>query len=68
MKISHNIAHYVIGGTALVLAGVGTVQTNTPQPPIPIHDTAIPSRHDWPALGQEKTEALGGCAARHFTG
>jgi hypothetical protein len=61
MAINHNVAHYVIGGAALMLASYGTL---TPAS-APVHEAAIhqvqkPSRFDWASLGQEKTESLGG--------
>jgi hypothetical protein len=56
MKISHNIAHYVIGGAALVLAGYGTVAHKAPAEPVGIHQAG---RLDWPSLGQDDTIALG---------
>jgi hypothetical protein len=60
MAINHNIAHYVIGGAALMLASYGTLAPAQ----APVHETAIhevqkPSRLDWPALGEDKTAALG---------
>jgi hypothetical protein len=60
MIINHNIAHYVIGGAALLLASYGALSPA----PAPVHEAAIhqiqkPSRSDWASLGQDKTEALG---------
>jgi hypothetical protein len=60
MTINHNVAHYVIGGVALVLAGTAVLK---PAPGL-VHEAAIhqvqkPSRMDWANLGQDKTVALG---------
>jgi hypothetical protein len=59
MPINHNVAHYVIGGAALMLASYGAVQPKAPAEPVGIHQDAKPSRLDWPALGEDKTTALG---------
>jgi hypothetical protein len=60
MAINHNIAHYCIGGAALLLAGSAILKPS----PAPVHEAAIrqvqkPSRFDWSSLGQDKTDALG---------
>jgi hypothetical protein len=59
MPLNHNVAHYCIGGAALLLAGYGSVQPKAPAEPIGIHEAAKPSRLDWPALGEDNTVALG---------
>jgi hypothetical protein len=58
VAINHNIAHYVIGGAALVLAGYGSIQPKAAVEPAGIHEAAKPSRLDWPALGSDKAIAL----------
>lgn len=60
MPLNHNIAHYVIGGAAIILAGAAVMKPA----PAPIHEAAVhqvqkPSRMDWASLGQDKTIALG---------
>lgn len=60
MKINHTVAHYVIGGTALVLAASANISPSS----APVHESAVhnvmkPSRFDWAALGQDKVIALG---------
>jgi hypothetical protein len=60
MPINHTVAHYVIGGAALVLATAAVLKPA----PAPVHEAAIhqvqkPSRMDWASLGEEKTIALG---------
>jgi hypothetical protein len=60
MKINHTVAHYVIGGAALALAGFASVHTKAPELiPAAMHETVRASRFDWPGLGQDKTIALG---------
>lgn len=63
--MNHNLNHYVIGATALVL-GLGAYVKESPnhnivvQAPVAGHvETVKPSRFTWPALGQNKTIALG---------
>jgi hypothetical protein len=60
MPINHNVAHYVIGGAALLLASTAVLKPA----PAPVHEAAIhqvqkASRFDWESLGQDKTIALG---------
>src|ERR1700721_1143044 len=59
MTLNHNIAHYCIGGAALLLAGTAVLQPKAPTEPVGIHEAAQPGRLDWPSLGEDKTDALG---------
>jgi hypothetical protein len=57
--INHNVAHYVIGGAALLLASYGAVQPKAPVETVVVqHVVQRPGRADWPALGEGKIEAL----------
>ena len=58
MAINHNIAHYCIGGAALLLAGTAVLHPKAPAEPVGIHQAAVPGRMDWASLGQDKTIAL----------
>lgn len=58
MAINHTKAHYVIGLTALALAGFGAAKPSTVHEAA-VHEIQKPSQFDWASLGQQKTEALG---------
>ena len=60
MKLNHTVFGYVVGGSALVLAGYATVTkpVDHPAPPA-VHGEVNPGRLDWPVLGEAKTIALG---------
>ena len=59
MAINHNVAHYVIGASALALASYATVHAKQPQLiPAAVHQSVRASPFDWPGFGQDKTIAL----------
>jgi hypothetical protein len=60
MKINHTVLGYVVGGSALVLAGYAAVPkaADHPTPPA-VHGEVHPGRLDWPVLGEARTIALG---------
>lgn len=59
MKINHTVTQYAIGGVALALASFGVLHQPAPVHEASVHVVQRASKFDWPALGQDKTIALG---------
>lgn len=59
MPINHTKIHYALAAVAISLGGYGAVQSTIKPDLAAIHGPAKAGRHDWKALGEDKTTALG---------